>query len=208
MKLVVLGATGGTGLELVRQAIERGHAVTALVRSPARLKLFLDRITVVQGDLLNSADLERAIQGQDAVVSAFGPRVPLPKTEEHLLEQFAGALTKAMWQTTVRRVVVESVAFLFKNSILPPAYLLGRLLFPRTIADASAMERIFAESQLDWTMVRPPELTDTPFTGKYRVREGYLPFLGLKISRSDVADFMIKVAENRSSIRKVMGVSN
>src|SRR6266567_8866461 len=82
MKVVVLGATGGTGLEIVRQAIERGHTVTALVRSPDRLKQFRDRITIKQGDLLNSADLERAIQGQDAVVSAFGPRVPLSKAEE------------------------------------------------------------------------------------------------------------------------------
>ncbi len=208
MKVVVLGATGGTGLEIVRQAIERGHTVTALVRSPDRLKPFRDRITIKQGDLLNSADLERAIQGQDAVVSAFGPRVPLSKAEEHLLEQFAGALTKAMLHTNVRRVVVESVAFLFKDSILPPAYLLGRLLFPRTVADASAMERVFAESELDWTMVRPPELTDKPYTGMYRVREGHLPRLGFKISRADVADFMIKAAENHSSIRKIVGISN
>ena len=208
MKVVVLGATGGTGLEIVRQAIERGHTVTALVRSPDRLKQFRDRITIKQGDLLNSADLERAIQGQDAVVSAFGPRVPLSKAEEHLLEQFAGALTKAMLHTNVRRVVVESVAFLFKNSFFPPAYLLGRLLFPRTVADASAMERAFAQSELDWTMVRPPELTDKPYTGRYRVLEGHLPRFGLKISRADVADFMINAAENHSSIRKIVGISN
>jgi hypothetical protein len=69
--------------------------------------------------------------------------VPVKKTEAHLLEQFAGALTKAMLHSNVRRVVVESVAFLFKDSFLPPAYLLGRLLFPRTVADASAMEQVF-----------------------------------------------------------------
>ena len=208
MKLVVLGATGGTGLEIVRQAIERGHAVTALVRSPDRLNPFRKRVTVVQGNLLNSADLERVLHGQDAVVSAFGPRTPLSKAEEHLLEQFASVLTRAMRQTTVRRVVVESVAFLFKDSILPPAYLLGRLFFPRTVADAAAMECVFAESGLDWTMVRPPELTDKPFTGKYRVREGHLPRFGLKISRADVAEFMITAAENHSWVRKVAGISN
>ncbi len=168
MKLVVLGATGGTGLELVRQAIERGHSVTALVRSPDRLGAFRDRITVKQGDLLNPA----------------------------------------MARAGVRRVVVESVAFLFRDSIVPPAYLLGRLLFPLTVADASAMERVFAESDLDWTMARPPELTDKPYTGKYRVREGHLPRFGFKISRADVADFMIQVVDNRSSIRKVVGVCN
>ncbi len=208
MKLVVLGATGGTGLELVRQAIEHGHSVTALVRSPDRLRTFRDRIAIKQGDLFNRTELERAISGHDAVLSGFGPRVPVSKADAHLLEQFAVALTGAMAQVGVRRVVVESVAFLFKDSIVPPTYLLGRLLFPRTVADASAMERVFAESDLDWTMVRPPELTDKPYTGKYRVREGHLPRFGFTISRADVADYMIKSTENRSSIREVVGVCN
>jgi putative NADH-flavin reductase len=208
MKLMVLGATGGTGLEIVRQAVERGHSVTAFVRSPDRLKPFRDRITIRQGDLLNRTELERALPGNNAVLSGFGPRVPVSKSEATLLQQFAVALTSAMLRTEVRRVIVESVAFLFKNSIVPPAYLLGRLFFPRTVADASAMERIFANSGLDWTMVRPPELTDKPYTGKYRVSEGHLPRLGFKISRADVADCMINVAEDSSTIRKIVGVSN
>ena len=92
-----------------------------------------------------------------------------------------------MSRARVRRVIVKSVAFLFKNSVLPPTYLLGRLFFSRVVADASAMEQVFAASDLDWTMVRPPELTDKPYTGKYRVRQGHLPRFGLKISRADVA---------------------
>src|SRR5437667_12584172 len=95
MKLVVLGATGGTGLEIVRQAIEHGHSVTAFVRSPERLKPFEDRVTVKQGDLLNSAELERVIMGHDAVVSGFGPRVPISKADANLLQQFAVDLTTA-----------------------------------------------------------------------------------------------------------------
>jgi putative NADH-flavin reductase len=206
MKLVVLGATGGTGLEIVRQARERGHSVTALVRSPDRLQSFRDRISIKQGDLLNSPDLEHVIQGHDAVLSAFGPRVPISKADANLLQRFALALTSAMRRAEVTRVVVESVAFLFKNSIMPPAYFLGRLLFPGIVADTSAMERIFGESDLDWTMVRPPQLTDKPYTGKYRVGEGHLPLFGFKISRADVADFMIKAVENRSSICKIVGI--
>jgi putative NADH-flavin reductase len=81
-------------------------------------------------------------------------------------------------------------------------------LFPSTVADASAMERIFAETDLDWTMVRPPELTDKPYTGKYRMQVGHLPRFGLKVSRADVADLMIKLAENRASIRKVVGIAS
>jgi putative NADH-flavin reductase len=208
MKLLVLGATGGTGLEIVRKAIEHDHSVTAFVRSPERLKSFQDRITVKQGDLLNSTELERVIQGHDAVVSGFGPRVPVSKADANLLQQFAVALTSAMLRAEVRRIVVESVAFLFKDSIIPPAYLLGRMLFPGIVADSSAMEDVFKKSGLDWTIVRPPELTDKPCTGNYRVREGHLPRFGFKISRADVADFMIKAAENPSSILKIVGISN
>src|SRR5712675_937864 len=117
LKLVVLGATGGTGLEIVRKALEYGHSVAALVRSPERLKPFQDRITVTQGDLLNSVELERAIQGHDAVVSGFGPRISVSKADANLLQKFAVALTSAMLRTKVRRVLVESVAFLFKDSV-------------------------------------------------------------------------------------------
>src|SRR2546423_813544 len=112
LKLVVLGATGATGLEIVRQAIEHGHSVTAFVRSPERLKPFEDRITVKQGNLLNSAELERVIERHDAVLSGFGPRLPVSKDDANLLRQFAIALASAMSDAGVRRVVVESVAFL------------------------------------------------------------------------------------------------
>jgi len=206
MKLVVLGATGGTGLEIIRQALERGHSVTALVRSPDRLKPFLKHIMIERGDLLNSSGLENAIRGHDAVLSAFGPRVPIAKPDANLLQRFAVVLTAAMRRAQVKRAVIESVAFLFKNSVMPPAYFLGRLFFPQIVADTSDMERIFAQSDLDWTMVRPPQLTDKPFTGKYRLREGHLPLFGFKISRADVADYMIRAVENRLAIRNVVGL--
>ena len=206
MNLVVLGATGSTGLEIVRQAIEYGHSVTAFVRSSERLKPFRDRISVKQGNLLDAAELEPVIKGHDAVLSAFGPRVPIAKGDANLLRQFAVALTTAMPRAGVRRVVLESVAFLFKDAIIPPAYLLGRLFFPGVVADASGMEKVLEKSGLDWTIARPPKLTPKPYTGKYRVREGHLPALGFSISYANVADFMIKAVQNRSLIGKVVGV--
>ena len=208
MKVVVLGATGGIGLEIVRQAMERGHSVTAFVRSPERLKPFQNRIAVRQGDLLNSSELERAIEGHDAVLSGFGPRVPIAKSDANLLRDFAVALTNAMQRSGVRRVVVVSTAFLFKDSILPPTYLFGRLFFPRVVIDAAAMEQTVSGSGLDWTIVRPPQLTDRLRTGKYRVREGHLPRFGFKISRADVADFFVKTVEDRASVEKIIGTSN
>jgi putative NADH-flavin reductase len=208
MKLVVLGATGGTGREIVRQAVEHGHSVTAFVRSPERLKPLGDRITVKQGNLLNIAELEKAISGHDAILSGFGPRVPIAKADANLLRNFAAAVTAAMQNVGARRVVVVSTAFLFKNSIVPPTYLFGRLFFPGVVIDAAGMERIVMESGLDWTIVRPPQLTDKAHTGKYRVREGHLPRFGFNISRADVADCFLKTVEDRASIGKILGVSN
>jgi putative NADH-flavin reductase len=206
MKFVVLGATGGIGLEIVKQAVERGHSVTAFVRAPERLESFRDRITIAPGDLLNSAELARVLEGQDAVLSSFGPRDP--RADGELLESFANALTKAMLHSSIRRVIVVSVAFLFKDMIIPPAYLVGRLFFSHHVADATAMEEILKKSGLDWTIVRPPQLTDKPRTGAYRVREGHLPRFGFTISRADVADYMNNAVENRASIGKIVGVCN
>jgi putative NADH-flavin reductase len=207
MKLLILGATGATGLEVVTQAIERGHTVTAFVRNPEPLKPFGDRITVIRGNVLDSAELAGVLIGQDAVLSAFGPRLPISKDDADLLRRFALALTHGMQKAGVRRVVIESTAFLFKDAVFPPAHFFGRLFFPGVVRDANEMENTFQKSDLDWTLVRPPQLTNKPRTGKYRALEGHLPPFGFNISRADVADFMIKAGENHASIQKIIGVA-
>jgi len=207
MKLIVLGATGGTGLQIIERALQRGHSVTAFVRSTERLNPFRDRITIRQGNLLNSAELVEVVSGQEAIVSGFGPRLPIAKSDRDLLHRFSISVTQAMLEAGIRRVVVESTAFLFKDSIFPPAYLFGRLFFPTVVVDAAAMERVFRESGLDWTIVRPPELTNKAYTGKYRVREGHLPRFGLSISRADVADCLVRAAEDPATIQKILGTS-
>ena len=207
-KLLVLGATGGTGLQVVDQAVERGLSVTAFVRSANALKSFGDRITVICGNLLSSSDLHTVIENHDAVLSAFGPRQPWSKEDENLLHRFATVLTGAMVQSSVRRLVIESTAFLFKDAIFPPANLVGRLFFPAVVRDAAEMERIVQESGLEWTIVRPPRLTDKPRTGQYRVGQGHLPPFGLSISRANVADFMLRTIQDPASNKRIVGVSN
>lgn len=208
MKLMVLGATGGIGLEIMRQAVDRGHKVTAFVRAPERLKSIAARFGVIQGDPLSSTELARALEDQDAILSGFGPRVPIAKTDATLLHRFGVALSDAMRNVGIRRAVIISTAFLFKDSIIPPTNLVGRLFFPNMVADATEMESFFQKSGLDWTLVRPPRLTDQPRRNRYRVREGHLPGFGFTISRADVAAFMIKTAENGAFIQKVVGISN
>jgi len=208
MNLLVLGATGGIGIEIVRQSITRGHAVTAFVRSPERLRPFEGRISIATGDTLSASELARVMKGQDAVLSVFGPRVPIAPTDAHLLRDFATSLTDAMNKAEVRRAIVVSTAFLFKDALMPPAYLFGRLFFPGVVEDATGMEAILSASGLDIAMVRPPQLTDKPRTGKIRVREGHLPTFGFSIPRADVADFMIRIAENCEFTKSVVGISS
>ena len=207
MNLLLLGATGGIGIELVRQALGRGHTVTAFVRSPGDLTPYATQISILQGDLLNAAQLADAMSHQHAVLSAFGPRLPLSKADANLLRDFASALVPAMQRVHVPRALIVSTAFLFKDALLPPAYLFGRLFFPGVVADATAMESILRASNLDITIVRPPQLTNRPHTGRFRVRERHLPRFGFSIPRADVADFMLQLAERDLFHRTIVGVS-
>jgi len=208
MRIVVLGATGGTGMELIKQSLAMGHSVTAFVRSPVSLRVFDKEIDIKIGDLLNREALARVLEGQDAVLSGFGPRVPIAKSDAHLLRDFANGLTAAMQQAAVRRVVLISTAFLFKDSFIPPTYLLGKMLFPSVVSDSAELESIIQRSDLDWTIVRPPQLTDRPLTGEYRKRIGHLPRFGFKISRADVADYFVKALSSKSVVRTIVGISN
>jgi putative NADH-flavin reductase len=208
MNLLILGATGGAGYELVRQSLDRGHTVTAFVRSPERLATFPSRLNVLQGDLLNPGELSRVLTCQDAVLSGFGPRLPLRQEDHDLLERFAYTLTRAMSASTCRRCVIVSTAFLFKDALFPPAYLFGRLFFGNIVKDAAAMETIIQSSQFDWTLVRPPQLTDEPLTAKYRQLEAHLPTFGFNISRADTAHCVLQVTEQHTYSRRVVGIAN
>ena len=207
MNLLVLGASGGIGIEIVRQSITRGHAVTAFVRSLERLGPFEGRMSIATGDTLNASELTRVMRGQDAVLSALGPRVPIAPSDADLLRRFAASLIGAMNEAEVRRAIVVSTAFLFRDALLPPAYLFGRLFFPGVVKDATGMEAALRASGLDIAIVRPPQLTDKPHTGNIRVREGHLPAFGFSIARADVADFMISTAENGTFRGSVIGIA-
>ena len=208
MNLVVLGATGGTGTELVRESLKRGHSVTAFVRNAQRLSEFQGRIRIAEGDLLDRSAMAKVLENHDAVLSGFGPRVPISKSDAHLLEEFASALAGAMQDAKVRRLVIISTAFLFKDSIVPPTYLLGKLLFPSVVRDSAALERTIQQSALEWTIVRPPQLTNGPITERYRERIGHLPRLGFTISRADVAHYFVKAIGKGDVMRKIVGISN
>ena len=204
MKLFILGATGGIGRHLLSLALERGHQVTAYVRSPQKIGTTHERLNVVEGDVFNADQMARSMSGHDAVLSAFGPSTVRAST---LRRDFGRALAAAMRKSGVRRAQVVSAAFLFSDlDIL--ARFLKATLFRQMIPDMAGMEAEVCQSDLDWTIVRPPRLTNGPARKSYRVADGSLPKSGFLISRADVAHFMIGEAENSTHLKQVVGVAN
>jgi putative NADH-flavin reductase len=203
MRLFILGATGGIGQHLLRIGLERGHDLTAYVRSPHKIARPHERLHVVRGDPFNAGDLARAAAGHDAVLSAFGPTTIRTST---LRQQFGRALASALREGGVRRLQLVSAAFLFRNVGLLGA-ILKPTLFRFMAPDMAAMEREVMTDELEWTVLRPPRLTNGPLTRRYRVAEGELPASGYVISRADVADFMITEAQTPAHVRQVVGLA-
>jgi putative NADH-flavin reductase len=119
MRIVILGATGGTGIELVRRSLAAGHSVTAFVRKPEALLEFRDQIRIRTGDPLDRAALTHGLRDHDAVLSGFGPRVPIANRDAHLLRDFATALTGAMHDSGVRRAIIIPRRFSSRIPLFP-----------------------------------------------------------------------------------------
>jgi putative NADH-flavin reductase len=203
MKLLILGATGGTGRALLEQARARGHRVTAFVRSPQKLNGLSEGVTVLRGDPLNAGALRAVLPGHDAVLSALGAPGP---GHTSILTDSGRATVDAMHSADVRRLLVVSVAALFEDAGFIPA-LFRRTILRNIVADAAEMERTVMDSDLDWTIARPPRLTNGPLTKRYRVADGRLPRGKVWVSRSDVADFLLNELEDRRHIHEIVGMA-
>lgn len=200
---MVLGATGGTGRELVVLARERGHDVTAFVRAPKKLAAIGDGIRVVEGDPHDVAALARAMAGHDVVVSALGPP-GLGKSS--LLEDCARATITAMHGSGVKRLAIVSAAVLFENE--GPVVWLARRTFLRNVATGSrAMEDVVRASGVDYLVVRPPRLTHGARTGRYRVAVGRLPPGPRVVSRADVAHYLVEELERPRFESRLVGMA-
>lgn len=202
MKILVLGATGGTGREVVSQALEQGHSVTAFVRDRDRMPIKSDRLRVAEGTVETKEALAAAVAGQDAVISALGVGKSL--RSGGLIERSVPVLITAMGRHGVRRLLWMS-AFGVGNTfrdlpILPRIF--ARTLLRDLYKDKAVGEEILRASDFDWTIVYPAGLTNKPKSGHYRVGE-HIPLSGFPtISRADVADFMLKEARECAYVRK------
>ena len=190
MRLLILGATGPTGRNLVDQALGAGNDVTALVRDPTRLTLVHPRLTIVVGDATDPRSLDATVRGKEAVLSALGAGNSL---RSDIVHRAVTALIPAMRSHALKRIVFLS-AFGVGESV-HQASLLQRIAY-RTLlrhifADKAKADAMLRASGLDWTLVYPTLLTNGEREGRYRVGER-LAMRGMaSISRADVAEFML-----------------
>jgi putative NADH-flavin reductase len=204
-RILVVGATGGTGREVVAQALAAGHDVTALSRSATRLPIEHPKLRTLDGALpQDAALLSNAMAGQDVVISALGRGQSL--ASHQLLEQSVPALLTAMRAHGVRRLIFTSaigVGEAVRDIPFLPA-LFARTLLRGIYADKVIGERMVRESGLEWTIAQPAGLTNGPRTERYQSGER-LPLTGLpKIARADVGHFLLAQIEDRSNVGKTL----
>jgi putative NADH-flavin reductase len=200
MKLFVIGATGRTGREIVQQALARGHHVTAFVRSPESITLKNERVSVLKGNAMDENQLFDAMQNHDAVLSTLGPREVFKPSS--MLHDSALATTRAMNRSGVKRLVVLSAAAHFPG--IPNR--IASFIMRNHIRDSLAMEEIVQASDLNWTIARPPRLTQEEYT-TYRSREGAAPKMGFTLARKAVAAFMLDAIEQEKHFHKIVGIA-
>lgn len=208
MNLLVFGATGGTGRQLVEQALTQGHTVTAFARTPAKLALRHPRLRVVAGDVLDAAAVQAAVAGHDAVLSALGAPAG---NKAPIRSEGTRNILQAMQQAGVHRFVcLTTLGMGDSRPALPFAYkyLIVPLFLRSAFADSELQEACIRQSAVDWTIARPATLTNGPRTGEYR--HGFPPNetgLKIKISRADVADFMLRQLREPTYLRQAASLS-
>jgi uncharacterized protein YbjT (DUF2867 family) len=208
-RILIVGATGGTGRQLVAQALERGHTVTALARNPSRLQMTHPRLTVVRGDVLDGASVDAAMHGQDAVLSALGHNRYLGPTR--ILSRGTGHILRAMEARGVSRFVCETSLGLgesaFRLGLFYTLFIIPVIL-PFYFWDKTRQERMIAASRVPWVIVRPGVLTNGAKRGVVRHGSGIGNFLWTaRISRADVAAFMLNQLESDTYLGSSPGVS-
>lgn len=203
MNLLIFGASGATGHHLVSQALQQGHQVTAFVRNPLKLKVQHQNLKIFQGDVVNYQLVEQAVKGQDAVLSALEASSPF-KFDQAVVDG-AGNIIKAMQTNGVSRFIYMSFAGVKESRNAAGFFIkyIAPKILSTEIAGHEAREKMIEESQLQWTIVRPPGLTNGKYRTIYRTGEDIRSkgFIGT-ISRSDVADFMLKQVTDKNYLCK------
>jgi nucleoside-diphosphate-sugar epimerase len=212
MQITVFGATGGIGRHVVDQALADGHDVVAYVRTPEKLDRHTPRLRVVVGELSDSAAIQQAVQGSQAVISALGPSLKRGATGTPVTDG-TNDILKAMQATGVDRFIGLATPSVpdprdqptLKGRALP---VLARLLYPNALTELRGMTQAVTESGLNWTLARITNPTDKPATG--RVRAGFLgrDDVGSSMTRADIARFLLDQVTDDTYRQAAPAISN
>ncbi|RKT83079.1 Putative NADH-flavin reductase [Saccharopolyspora antimicrobica] len=210
MRITIFGATGGTGKHLLDQALSAGHQVTAVVRDPAKVTREHPGLAVVRADVMDPADIRPHIAGRDAVISAIGstslrnPTAVQTDSTASILDAMGAAGVRRFLVVSNGGIVTDGDDVLTRRLVKP---IMWRFLkHPWT--DMQRMEEIVRASSADWTIIRPPRLTEGPRTGRYRSAVERAVRGGMKISRADLADSILRSLHDDSSIRSAIAVAD
>ena len=208
-KIIVFGATGGTGNQVVEQALLAGHKVTVIIRNPDAFAIQHQRLEIIKGDVFQPSTFQNAMKEKDAVVSCLGIKKREPTT---VYSEGVGNIITAMQQAGINRIICLSAAavivppkgsflakFIAKNILQP--------LFKYSFADMLLMEKMLLGSHLNWTVIRPPRLTDAERTGKYRTTMNEPLPNPSKISRADLADYIVNHLTDEKTFKARIEIS-
>lgn len=209
MNITIIGASAGVGLETVKRALERNHKVTTLSRSEINLPSN-SNLTPLKGSATNKADLKKSIENADAVIVALGTGKSMKATT--LYSDFAKLLVEVQAETNTQIPFIVLTGFGAGESGKYHGFIMKlffKFLLKDVYADKTKMEEIITASKMKWEIVRPGILKDKPLTEKYRVETNLFKGVNIGgINRADVADFLVKQAENPTELYKYPALSN
>lgn len=208
MNVLVFGASGGTGRELVRQALAQGHFVTAFVREPAKFDINQAHLMVVQGNVIDYTSVEGAVDNQAAVLCALGASTPLQR-DLTLIDGVQNIIRAIKRVGGARFIYLSFLGVREGRHQLSGLgqYIIAPLVLRNVVVDHEVKEALIKQSGINWIIVRPPRLTKGPRTGAYRSGERVVATsLIPTISRADVADFMLKQLTDDTYLQKMVSV--
>ncbi len=208
-KIIVFGATGGTGKLVVEQALKTGYHVTVVIRNPEAFIIQHENLEIIKGDVFQPWTFENAINDKDVVVSCLGIQKREPTT---VYSEGVGNIIHAMQNENVNRIICLSAAAV----IIPPksSFIMKfvtknilQRIFKYSYTDMLIMEKMLHETNLNWTVIRPPWLRDTGHTGKYRISINEPLRNPSKISRADLADYIVKHLTDEKTFKAMIEIS-
>ncbi len=208
MKLAIFGGTGKAGQHLIRHTLKDGHEVVVLARTPSKVTAKSERLRVVQGDILNLDSVEETIQGVDAVLSVLGPSNNKP---EFTISKGMDNILSAMGKHGVRRLIISAGAGVRDPQDQPRlidkvAGAALKIISRNVVADMQTVVDKVRASDRDWTIVRVPMLTDEP--SRETLKVGYVGDISPRLSREDMAIFMLRQVEDDAHLHRAPAISN